>query len=75
MILRLIRTVTSKVAMLDVHATAEDGAIGIFVLFPDMLLHPSPSQARQWDGFVHFVVSDRQPRWIEFAASKTMKIN
>lgn len=35
-------------AMEDAHAAAEFGATGIFVAFPIKLLHPSPSQMKQW---------------------------
>lgn len=64
---RIIKTGRIIRTKLVAHVTAELGATGIIVLFPIKLLHPSPSQAKQWLGFVHFVVSDKQPREIDFA--------
>lgn len=53
---------------------AEFGATGIIVLFPIKLLQPSPSQLKQWLGFVHFAVSDKQPRVIDFAENRNETI-
>lgn len=46
--------------------TAELGAIGMSLSFPSWLLHPSPSQILQWLILAHFMVSDKQPRSIDF---------
>lgn len=64
---RLTTAGTSNSATVDVHPVAEFGAIGMVVWFPIKLLQPSPGQMRQWLGFVHAVVADKQPRSIEFA--------
>lgn len=38
------RDTTSTMNMAGVQVTADDGAVGITVLFPNLLLQPSPSQ-------------------------------
>lgn len=55
----------NNTAIVDVHAVAEPFAVGIVVSFPIKLLQPVPGQVRQ--SFAHFVVSDKQPRSIDFA--------
>lgn len=67
---KLTKAMASTVNIVDVHATADDGAVGTELLFPLRLLHPSPSQTKQWLGFKHLLVSDKQPRSIDLSVNE-----
>lgn len=54
----------------DANLMAEFGAIGISLLPPASLLHPSPSQILQWLRLLHLVVSDKHPRSIDLAGNR-----
>lgn len=54
----------------DEHLIAEFGAVGMSLLFPSSLLHPSPSQVLQWLTLLHFAVSDKHPRSIDLAGKR-----